>query len=370
MQEKHCDQSLKRKGSIMKNYKEMTKCILDARDEYDARKRHQQVIIKRCTIALSSACCAVLICFGIFGTWEKINKLPDVEVQPINTIISDNTDTTASNNSKTSSTTVVTSDKNVSATVKTEKSRSDIDNSEGYTEYDSSGEDSVISADDPTVSAETKKPSVTTAVSQAKGKTTTKKTVVSVTKSPVQTTIVTETKPVETPEPEPTTDDQTEKMKIVRFRFYSKIDDMDYDNYRANLAEMYSVLYEILDSDYMSDDGRIEAEKKLAEKEKQMQCLFPRVADIIRGVLSPYERRMTYSLADEIVQNSESYSKLYWSFMIFTPDVIENVGFSGTREYWLDDYGAEKIVFYSTSGNVFYEHYGKTEPICRSTEEE
>ena len=355
----------------MKNSKEIAQTVFDIRDTYieNKKNKHNKVLSVVKFVAPAAACFSLALTFGV-SYWSKYSKMPDVEVQPANSIILDNTDTTASNNSKTSSTTVVTSDKNVSATVKTEKSRSDNDNSEGYTEYDSSEEDSVISADDPTVSAETKKPSVTTAVSQAKGKTTTKKTVVSVTKAPVQTTIVTETKPVETPEPEPTTDDQTEKMKIVRFRFYSKIDDMDYDNYRANLAEMYSVLYEILDSDYMSDDGRIEAEKKLAEKEKQMQCLFPRVADIIRGVLSPYERRMTYSLADEIVQNSESYSKLYWSFMIFTPDVIENVGFSGTREYWLDDYGAEKIVFYSTSGNVFYEHYGKTEPICRSTEEE
>ena len=369
MQEKHCDQSLKRKGSIMKNYKEMTRCILDARDEYDIRKHHRQVIIKRCTAALSAACCSVLICLGIAGTWEKINKLPDVEVHPSNTIISDSTDTAASNNGKTSSTTAVTSDKPVSAAVNADKTRSENKASEGYNEYDSSEEDSVISADEPTVSAETKKPSVTAAVSQTKGKTTVKKTEVSVTKAPVETTIVTETEPVETPEPEPTTDEQTEKTR-KKYHFYSKIDAMDFDNYRSSLAELYKELYEILDSDYMSDEGRIEAEKKLAEKEKQMHCLFPRVADIIRGVLSPYEGRMTYSLAADIVDNSESYSKLYWSFMIFTPDVIENVGFSGTREYWLDDFGAEKIVFYSSSGNVFYDRCGKTEPICRSSYEE
>ena len=248
----------------------------------------------------------------------------------------------AMESSKTISTTAVTSDKYVTTTVKADKTGTVNDIPKEYAEHDKLEEKERVSENVLTANAEIKDPSVTTAVTQAEGKTTVKKTEVSVTNAPVGTTIVTGTDPAETTE---TSTEHPDSQITVMRRLYSRIDDMDHDNYRSNLTELYKDLYEILDSDYMSDEGRADALTRLHDKEYDMNCLFPRVTDMINGNCSPDAERMTYDLAVEIVKNSESYSKLYWSFMIYTPDIIENVGFSGTREYWLDDHGTEKIVF-------------------------
>ena len=342
----------------MKNSKEIARTVFDIRDTYieNKKSKHNRIMSVVKYAAPAAACFGLALTFGI-NYWSKYSKIPEVEVQPANSVISDSTDTTASDNSKTNSTTVVTSDKNVSATVKAEKSRSDNDNSEEYIGYDSSGEDSVISADEPAVNAEIKDTSVTTAVTQAEGKTTTKKTVVSVTNTPVGTTIVTGTEPAETSSPKPTTDERTEKMRIVKFRFYSKIDDMNHDNYRENLAEMYSVLYEILDSDYMSDEGKEKALTKLHEKELQMNCLFPKVTDTINERIAPNSERLTLEHVLNMVNKSDSFDQLYWDLIGYCPDVLEDFGFSGRREYWLDDYGVEKIVFYPFTREVIYYNY-------------
>ena len=59
-----------------KGYKEMTKCVLEARDEHLKKKRRQQAIIRKCVPAMSSFCVALILGFGF---WKHINKMPEIE---------------------------------------------------------------------------------------------------------------------------------------------------------------------------------------------------------------------------------------------------------------------------------------------------
>ena len=333
----------------MKNYKEMTRCILDARDDYDKKKHRQQMIIKRCTVLLSSACCAVLLCFGILGVWDKVNVQPEIDVMPsytepvsekavLNTSAATELSRTTSVNTKTSTVKASTIPKDDEA--ETERLLDEYDDSSqpteaGYSVTESSPEETKASS-----AITASKPIKTTTVIQTKPKTTTE-----------ATTVVTE-------ETELPTDVTEIKGHKVFARFCDIVDSMDNDNYTSKLTELYKDLYEILDSDYMSDEGRTDALTRLHNKEYDMDCLFPRVTDIISGSCSPDAERMTLSIVNDMIENTDSFNQIYWGFMSYEPDVIEDFGLSGKREYWLDNYGAEKILFYPSSGNVVYDSYG------------
>ncbi len=62
-----------------KSYKEMTRCVLEARDEHLKKKRRQRLIIMRCVPAFSSFCIALIIGFGF---WKHIPKTPEIETIP------------------------------------------------------------------------------------------------------------------------------------------------------------------------------------------------------------------------------------------------------------------------------------------------
>ena len=49
----------------MKDYKEMTKCVLEARDEYVRNKQRKKLILQRCIPAVTAACAALIVVFGI-----------------------------------------------------------------------------------------------------------------------------------------------------------------------------------------------------------------------------------------------------------------------------------------------------------------
>ena len=57
----------------MKDYKEMTKCVLAARDEYKRKKQKQQAALRNCAPAVSGLCFAALIGLGV---WKYMNKVP------------------------------------------------------------------------------------------------------------------------------------------------------------------------------------------------------------------------------------------------------------------------------------------------------
>ena len=62
-----------------KSYKEMTRCVLEARDEHLKKKRRQRLIIMRCVPALSTFCIALIIGFGF---WKNIPQMPEIETIP------------------------------------------------------------------------------------------------------------------------------------------------------------------------------------------------------------------------------------------------------------------------------------------------
>ena len=60
-----------------KGYKEMTRCVLEARDEHLKKKRHQQAMIRRCAPAMASFCIALILGFSF---WT--HKMPETEPLP------------------------------------------------------------------------------------------------------------------------------------------------------------------------------------------------------------------------------------------------------------------------------------------------
>ncbi|MBR5684093.1 MAG: hypothetical protein IKW96_12610 [Ruminococcus sp.] len=59
-----------------KGYKEMTRCVLEARDEHLKKKQRQQAMFRKCVPAVSSFCVALILGFGF---WKHINKMPEIE---------------------------------------------------------------------------------------------------------------------------------------------------------------------------------------------------------------------------------------------------------------------------------------------------
>ena len=59
-----------------KGYKEMTRCVLEARDEHLKKKQRQQAMIRKYVPAVSSFCVALILGFGF---WKHINKMPEIE---------------------------------------------------------------------------------------------------------------------------------------------------------------------------------------------------------------------------------------------------------------------------------------------------
>ena len=55
MPEKHLDQNSKRKAFNMKNYEEMARLVLEARDEYVKKKRKRITIVKKVSASLCGA---------------------------------------------------------------------------------------------------------------------------------------------------------------------------------------------------------------------------------------------------------------------------------------------------------------------------
>lgn len=77
----------------MKSYDEMTKCVLNARDEYVQKKKRQNEIIRKTASITSSFCFVVLLGIGMFN----LDKMPKSE-QFIN--YKENTDTSTTTNSE------------------------------------------------------------------------------------------------------------------------------------------------------------------------------------------------------------------------------------------------------------------------------
>ena len=63
----------------MKNYEEMARCVLEARDEHIRRKTKRQAMVKRCVPVVSGLCVAILI--GV-GVWKNVTRLPDIPTAP------------------------------------------------------------------------------------------------------------------------------------------------------------------------------------------------------------------------------------------------------------------------------------------------
>lgn len=59
-----------------KGYKEMTRCVLEARDSHLKKKRRNQVVIRRCIPVISSFCFAAILGFGF---WKHISKMSEIE---------------------------------------------------------------------------------------------------------------------------------------------------------------------------------------------------------------------------------------------------------------------------------------------------
>ena len=62
----------------MKNYEEMARCVLEARDEHDRKVKIRQAKIKRYAPIVSSFCFAVLLGFGV---WHHMRDLPRIPTQ-------------------------------------------------------------------------------------------------------------------------------------------------------------------------------------------------------------------------------------------------------------------------------------------------
>ena len=323
---------------------EMADQVFQIRDAYMEKKKR---MIKRIISAGSGVCvaAAALLCFGLYNNTEKYITPVDDMVTPESEAIES---TSASSATKGKETAVsATKTTSVTTTVSAESTKTANASQEQSAEMISDDEVSYSEAVQAEERAEDTK--TTSAVTASKP---TKTTTAAQTKPPVRTT------PTVTEETELPTDVTEIKGHKVFARFCDIVDSMDNDNYTSKLTEMYKDLYEILDGDYMSDEGRTDALTRLHNKEYDMDCLFPRVTDIINGNCSPDAERMTLDLANDMIENTDSFNQIYWGFMSYEPDVIEDFGLSGKREYWLDNYGAEKILFYPSSGNVVYDSYG------------
>lgn len=62
-----------------KGYKEMTRCVLEARDEYLRKKQRRKAVFRRCVPAMASFCIAAVIGFGL---WRDISEMPEIEPVP------------------------------------------------------------------------------------------------------------------------------------------------------------------------------------------------------------------------------------------------------------------------------------------------
>lgn len=76
MQRNHLNQNWKRTGLSMKSYKEMTRCVLEARDEHLKKKKRNQNIIRQCFPVAASICIIIIIGLGV---WKKINYKPEIK---------------------------------------------------------------------------------------------------------------------------------------------------------------------------------------------------------------------------------------------------------------------------------------------------
>lgn len=63
----------------MKNYEEMARCVLEARDEHNRKVKLRQAKIKKYAPVVSSFCFAVLLGFGV---WHHLNDIPRIPTQP------------------------------------------------------------------------------------------------------------------------------------------------------------------------------------------------------------------------------------------------------------------------------------------------
>lgn len=66
----------------MKNYEEMAKCALDARDKYVKKKKRQQALMKRYAPAVLSICFAAAVGSGI---WNHMNDHSEIPIKPVTT---------------------------------------------------------------------------------------------------------------------------------------------------------------------------------------------------------------------------------------------------------------------------------------------
>lgn len=62
----------------MKNYEEMARCVLEARDEHNRKVKSRQVMIKKYAPVVSSFCFAVLLGFGV---WHRMSNIPRIPTQ-------------------------------------------------------------------------------------------------------------------------------------------------------------------------------------------------------------------------------------------------------------------------------------------------
>ena len=62
---------------MMKSYKEMTKCVLEARDEHLKKKKRQNELIRQCVPVLSVICFIAIS----FCVWKNINSKPEIKKQ-------------------------------------------------------------------------------------------------------------------------------------------------------------------------------------------------------------------------------------------------------------------------------------------------
>ena len=130
----------------MRTSKEMADLVFQIRDSTIERKKSKH---KRIMHVVKYAAPAAA-CFGLAITISasylvKYSKMPDVEVQPIKNVISDNTDTTVADNRKISITTVVTDNRVSATTAKASKFVSAKVSAEQDTEHDAMTEVTSVS---------------------------------------------------------------------------------------------------------------------------------------------------------------------------------------------------------------------------------
>lgn len=77
----------------MKNYKEMARCVLEARDEHDRQVRRRRQVLRRCAPAAAAFCFAVLLGFGVWRQKQTLPRIPPQE--PTETTIETATHETA-----------------------------------------------------------------------------------------------------------------------------------------------------------------------------------------------------------------------------------------------------------------------------------